>query len=117
MRKEPTMTRFLLLLPMAACVAMLAGCDEKKEEPKPPVEQPVEVVQESGEDCLQRAIDKLDLGEVDAADAAIKIASARESFAQTDTFLEMIGFSQADIRRIKAQEQRARGLALADELA
>lgn len=51
------------------------------------------------------------------ADAAIKIASARESFAQTDTFLEMIGFSQADIRRIKAQEQRARGLALADELA
>ena len=46
-----------------------------------------------------------------------KIASARESFAQTDTFLEMIGFSQADIRRIKAQEQRARGLALADELA
>ena len=51
------------------------------------------------------------------ADAAIKIASARESFAQTDTFLEMIGFSQADIRRIKAQEQRARGLALAEELA
>lgn len=44
------------------------------------------------------------------ADAAIKIASARQAFAQTDTFLEMIGFSQADIRRIKAQEQRARGL-------
>ena len=50
------------------------------------------------------------------ADAAIKIASARSEFAQTDTFLEMIGFDQADIRRIKAQEQRARGLALADEL-
>ena len=44
------------------------------------------------------------------ADAAIKIASARPSFAQTDVFAEMLGFSQADIRRIKAQEQRARGL-------
>lgn len=43
------------------------------------------------------------------ADAAIKIASARQSFANTDTFLEMIGFSQADIRRIKAQEQRQLG--------
>lgn len=50
------------------------------------------------------------------ADAAIKIASARESFASTDTFLEMIGFDQADIRRIKAQEQRARGLATLDEI-
>ena len=44
------------------------------------------------------------------ADAAIKIASAREGFATTDTFLEMIGFDKADICRIKAQEQRARGL-------
>lgn len=43
------------------------------------------------------------------ADAAIKIASARQEFASTDTFLEMIGFDQADIRRIKAQEQRVRG--------
>lgn len=43
------------------------------------------------------------------ADAAIKIASARQEFAHTDTFLEMIGFDQADIRRIKAQEQRVRG--------
>lgn len=43
------------------------------------------------------------------ADAAIKIASARQNFADTDTFLEMIGFDQADIRRIKAQEVRARG--------
>ena len=50
------------------------------------------------------------------ADAAIKIASAREEFAETDTFLEMIGFDQADIRRIKAQEERARGMALIDEL-
>jgi hypothetical protein len=46
------------------------------------------------------------------ADAAIKIASAREGFASTDTFLEMIGFDKADIRRIKAQEQRARGMAV-----
>lgn len=38
------------------------------------------------------------------ADAAIKIASARVGFAYTDVFLEMVGFDQADIRRIKAQE-------------
>ena len=50
------------------------------------------------------------------ADAAIKIASARQSFSQTDTFLEMIGFSQADIRRIKAQETRARGVAVLAEV-
>lgn len=51
------------------------------------------------------------------ADAAIKIASARQAFSETDTFLEMIGFSQADIRRIKAQETRARGLAVLQEVA
>lgn len=50
------------------------------------------------------------------ADAAIKIASARKEFASTDTFLEMIGFDQADIRRIKAQEQRVRGQALLVEV-
>ena len=50
------------------------------------------------------------------ADAAIKIATARAAFANTDTFLEMIGFDQADIRRIKAQEQRERGLAILQEL-
>jgi len=50
------------------------------------------------------------------ADAAIKIASARPNFAQTDVFAEMIGFSKADIRRIKAQEQRARGVAVLEEL-
>lgn len=49
------------------------------------------------------------------ADAAIKIASAREGFSSTDTFLEMIGFDQADIRRIKAQEQRIRGQKIFDE--
>ena len=43
------------------------------------------------------------------ADAAVKIASARPGFAETDVFLEMMGYDQADIRRIKAQEQRARG--------
>lgn len=51
------------------------------------------------------------------ADAAIKIASARPEFAGTDTFLEMIGFDQADIRRIKAQETRVRGLNILEELA
>ncbi len=66
------MTRHLFLLPMAAIALLLAGCDEKKEEPKP--EQPVEVVQETGEECLQRAIDKLALGEVDVADEAAKRA-------------------------------------------
>ena len=49
-------------------------------------------------------------------DAAIKIASARPSFSQTDTFLEMIGFDKADIRRIKAQEVRARGLSVLEEM-
>jgi hypothetical protein len=51
-----------------------------------------------------------------SADAAIKIASARQGFADTDTFLEMIGFDKADIRRIKAQEQRARGLQVLSEI-
>ena len=50
------------------------------------------------------------------ADAAIKIASAREDFASTDTFLEMIGFDKADIRRIKAQESRARGMQIIEEV-
>lgn len=50
------------------------------------------------------------------ADAAIKIASVRSEFADTDTFLEMIGFDQADIRRIRAQEQRARGQQILNEV-
>jgi len=50
------------------------------------------------------------------ADAAIKIASARHGFAQTDTFLEMIGFDKADIRRIRAQESRQRGMAVLEGL-
>ncbi len=49
-------------------------------------------------------------------DAALKLATARQGFAETDVFLEMTGFDQADIRRIKSQEQRARGLALVNEL-
>lgn len=50
------------------------------------------------------------------ADAAIKISSARPDFATTDTFLEMIGFTQADIRRIKGQEQRNRGQRVINEV-
>lgn len=50
------------------------------------------------------------------ADAAVKIAGARPSFAQTDTFLEMLGFTQADIRRIRNQEARARGMDVLEEL-
>lgn len=50
------------------------------------------------------------------ADAAIKIASVRPNFAQTDVFAEMIGFDKADIRRIKAQEQRARGVQTLEEI-
>lgn len=49
------------------------------------------------------------------ADAAVKIASVRPEFALTDVFAEMVGFDQADIRRIKAQETRARGLTTLNE--
>lgn len=49
------------------------------------------------------------------ADAATKIASVRSEFASTDTFLEMIGFSQADIRRINGQEARVRGMKVLTE--
>lgn len=50
------------------------------------------------------------------ADAALKIASVRQGFANTDVFAEMNGFDPADIRRINAQESRARGLDLVAEL-
>ena len=50
------------------------------------------------------------------ADAAIKIATSRPGFAGTDTFLEMIGFDQADVRRIKAQEALGRGRETLTEL-
>ena len=49
-------------------------------------------------------------------DAAIKIAQTRDGFAETDTFLEMIGFDKAEIRRIKNQEAQARGLDILGEL-
>ncbi|MBQ1960690.1 MAG: phage portal protein [Akkermansia sp.] len=49
-------------------------------------------------------------------DAAIKIASARPEFAATDTFLEMIGFDKASIRKVKAEESRSRGLAILAEM-
>ena len=51
-----------------------------------------------------------------SADAAVKIAASRPSFAETDVYLEMLGFGPADIRRIKAQEQRTRGLAVLEEI-
>lgn len=51
-----------------------------------------------------------------SADAAIKIASARKGFSDTDVFLEMLGFDPADMRRIKSQEQRARGRAVLSEV-
>lgn len=50
------------------------------------------------------------------ADAALKIASVRDGFASTDVFLEMLGFDKADIRRIKSQEGRARGMQLVEEI-
>ena len=50
------------------------------------------------------------------ADAAVKIATSRPAFAQTDVYLEMLGFDQAEIRRIKSQEQRARGLTTLQEM-
>ena len=50
------------------------------------------------------------------ADAAIKIASARENFASTDVFLQMLGFDKADIRRIKAEESKNRGFAVLEEI-
>ena len=50
------------------------------------------------------------------ADAAVKIAASRPEFASTDIYLEMVGFDQADIRRIKAQEQKARGLSVLGEI-
>ena len=50
------------------------------------------------------------------SDAAVKIASTREGFSDTDVFLEMLGFDKADIRRIKAQEQKSRGLATLTEI-
>jgi hypothetical protein len=46
----------------------------------------------------------------------LKIASVREEFSQTDTFLEMIGFSQADIRRIKGEEAKIRGSQVIGEI-
>ena len=50
------------------------------------------------------------------ADAALKIASARENFAKTDVFLQMLGFDKADIRRIKAEESKNRGFAVLNEI-
>ena len=50
------------------------------------------------------------------ADAAVKIAGARQGFAETAVVLEMLGFDQAEIRRIKTQERRGPGLATLEAL-
>lgn len=44
---------------------------------------------------------------VSQADAAMKIAEADSGFAGTEVFYEMLGFSRADIARIRAEKQRA----------
>lgn len=49
------------------------------------------------------------------ADAAYKIANIRPSFGQTDAFLEMVGFDNATIRRIKGQERLLRGRQVLEE--
>lgn len=49
-------------------------------------------------------------------DAALKLATAREGFANTDVFLEMVGFDKADIRRIKNQERQNQGRQLVTQL-
>ena len=49
-------------------------------------------------------------------DAALKLASARQGFANTDVFLEMVGFDKADIRRIKNQERINLGLQIVSQL-
>ena len=74
MTKEIAFRKMPFLI-MAACAAVLVGCDDEEAlAPKQP--QAAAVVEESGEECLQRAIDKLS-GEgkdIDAADAAAKKA-------------------------------------------
>ncbi len=78
--------------------------------------QPIDALPEESRDVIAHFKNPAMPSVAVTADAAIKLASARQSFAQTDTFLEMVGFDQADIRRIKAQEVRARGLLGLDEL-
>ena len=70
MTKEIAFRKMPFLI-MAACAAVLVGCDDE-EAPAPKQPQAAAVVEESGEECLQRAIDKLS-GEgknIEAADAA-----------------------------------------------
>lgn len=50
------------------------------------------------------------------ADAAVKIASSAEGFAQTDVFWEMQGFDKPTIQRIQAQLRRNRGNALIESI-
>ena len=74
MMKKIAFKRMPFLL-MAVCAAVLVGCDDE-EASAPKQTQAAAVVEESGEECLQRAIDKLS-GEgkdIEAADAAAKKA-------------------------------------------
>ena len=62
----------MALLPLAALAIALAGCDEKVE-PSPQQEEKVAI---SGDEYLQTALDKLALGELDAANDAVTNALA-----------------------------------------
>ena len=50
------------------------------------------------------------------ADAATKIASVAEGFAETDVFWEMQGFDKPTIARIMAQQRRNRGNAIIEDM-
>ena len=66
------MRRAMPFLAVAAMAALLAGCDEAEVKPEPAAQ----AVQESGEECLQRAMEKIAAGEVDAANQAATNALA-----------------------------------------
>ena len=65
-------SRKVFVAALAALAAALVGCDEKSE----PAPQPEATVTVSGEEYLQIALDKLALGELDAANDAVTNALA-----------------------------------------
>lgn len=69
------MRRMTLCLLAATAAVAFVGCDEQ--EPQKPKDQPAAVVEISGEEYLQLALDKLALGEVEAAHDAATNALAR----------------------------------------
>ena len=71
--KERFLESLGICVMFAAAAVVVAGCDE--DEPVRP--EPAAVVEESGEEAIQRAIDKLSLGELDAAQDAAENALAR----------------------------------------